>query len=120
MRTTYFLFNKCMQRDAINEILRYAKKNRLPEGLKEQMLAHLTLKFKTAELQQEQVLEDLPKAIRSSISQQLFRTTLENTHLFKGVSDDFIVQLVICISIYVCLIECHKVIYYFLISIFIL
>ncbi|PHT94286.1 Potassium channel AKT1 [Capsicum annuum] len=83
-----------VMRDAINEILRYAKKNRLPEGLKEQMLAHLTLKFKTAELQQEQVLEDLPKAIRSSISQQLFRTTLENTHLFKGVSDDFIVQLV--------------------------
>ncbi|MCD7450199.1 hypothetical protein HAX54_004346 [Datura stramonium] len=88
------ILNECMQRDAINEILRYAKKNRLPEGLKEQMLAHLTLKFKTAELQQEQVLEDLPKAIRSSISQQLFRTTLENTHLFKGVSDDFIVQLV--------------------------
>ncbi|KAJ8529160.1 hypothetical protein K7X08_035995 [Anisodus acutangulus] len=81
-------------RDSINEILRYAQKNRLPEGLKEQMLAHLTLKFKTAELQQEQVLENLPKAIRSSISQQLFRTTLENTHLLKGVSDDFIVQLV--------------------------
>nr|GMD41394.1 potassium channel KAT3-like [Ipomoea batatas] len=40
-------------RDAINNILRYASKNRLPEGLKEQMLAHMTLKFKTAELQQE-------------------------------------------------------------------
>ena len=65
------------------------------------MLAHLTLKFKTAELQQEQVLEDLPKAIRSSILQQLFRTTLQNSHLFKGVSDDFIVQLVISFSIYV-------------------
>nr|ACI45550.2 potassium channel [Nicotiana tabacum] len=81
-------------RDAINQILRYASKNRLPEGLKEQMLAHLTLKFKTTELQQEQVLEDLPKAIRSSISQQLFRTTLQNTYLFKRVPEDFIVQLV--------------------------
>ncbi|XP_009801143.1 potassium channel KAT3-like isoform X4 [Nicotiana sylvestris] len=81
-------------RDAINKILSYTSKNRLPEGLKEQMLAHLTLKFKTAELQQEQVLEDLPKAIRSSISKHLFRTTLENTYLFKGVSEDFIVQLV--------------------------
>ncbi|PIN09661.1 K+-channel ERG [Handroanthus impetiginosus] len=81
-------------RDAIHEILRYASKNRLPEGLKEQMLAHITLKFKTAELQQEEVLEDLPKAIRSGIAQHLFRETVENSYLFKGVSEDFIVQLV--------------------------
>ncbi|KAJ7966084.1 Potassium channel like [Quillaja saponaria] len=84
---TFFL------RDAINEIMRYASKNRLPEGLKEQMLAHMQLKFKTAELQQEEVLEDLPKAIRSSISQHLFRGTVDNAYLFKGVSDDFITQL---------------------------
>lgn len=81
-------------RDAINEILRYASKNRLPEGLKEQMLAHMQLKFKTAELQQEEVLEDLPKAIRSGIAQHLFRRTVENAYLFKGVSEDLIVQLV--------------------------
>lgn len=59
------------------------------------MLAHITLKFKTAELQQEEVLGDLPKAIRSGIAQHLFRTTVENSYLFKGVSEDFIVQLVI-------------------------
>uniref|UniRef100_A0A3Q7IKY1 Cyclic nucleotide-binding domain-containing protein n=1 Tax=Solanum lycopersicum TaxID=4081 RepID=A0A3Q7IKY1_SOLLC len=81
-------------RDAINEILRYARKNRLPEGIKEQMLAHSTLRFKTAELQQEEVVEDLPKAIRSSIAQHLFHTTIQNTYLFKGVSEDFLVQLV--------------------------
>ncbi|KAF3446014.1 hypothetical protein FNV43_RR11192 [Rhamnella rubrinervis] len=81
-------------RDAINEILRYASKNRLPEGLKEQMLAHLQLKFKTAELQQEEVLEDLPKAIRSSISQHLFHGTVEKTYLFKGVSEDLVTQLI--------------------------
>lgn len=80
-------------RNAINEVLRYASKNRLPEGLKEQMLAHVTLKFKTAELQQEEVLETLPKAIRSGIAQHLFRATVENSYLFKGVSEDFIVQL---------------------------
>lgn len=82
------------QRDAINEILRYASKNRLPEGLKEQMLAHMQLKFKTAELQQEEVLEDLPKAIRSGISQHLFHRTVGNAYLFKGVSEDLISQLV--------------------------
>ncbi|CAN0906993.1 Potassium channel KAT3 [Linum grandiflorum] len=81
-------------RDAINEILRYATTNRLPEGLKEQMLAHMQLKFKTAELKQEEVLEDLPKAIRSSIAQHLFRNTVEKAYLFKGVSEDLVTQLV--------------------------
>nr|XP_043606616.1 potassium channel KAT3-like [Erigeron canadensis] len=83
-----------VMRDSINEILRYASKNRLPEGLKEQMLAHMQLKFKTAELQQEEVLEDLPKAIRSSIAQHLFRKTVEKTYLFKGISEDLSSQLV--------------------------
>lgn len=92
-RIDYYLM-MTSQRDAINEILRYASKNRLPEGLKEQMLAHMQLKFKTAELQQEEVLEDLPKAIRSSIAQHLFHGTAESTYLFKGVSDNLIIQLV--------------------------
>ncbi|CAN1837912.1 Potassium channel KAT3 [Linum perenne] len=48
-----------VMRDSINEILRYANKNRLPEGLKEQMLAHMQLKFKTAELKQEEFLSKL-------------------------------------------------------------
>nr|KYP57202.1 Potassium channel KAT3 [Cajanus cajan] len=73
-------------RSAFNKILRYANKNRLPEGLKEQMLAHMQLKFKTAELQQE-VLQDLPKTIRSSIARHLFQNIVETTYLFKGVSE---------------------------------
>ncbi|GLU01394.1 hypothetical protein SLE2022_187040 [Rubroshorea leprosula] len=81
-------------RDAINELLRYASKNRLPQGLSEQMLAHMQLKFKTAELQQEEVLQDLPKAIRTSIAQHLFHETVEKAYLFRGVSEDLIVQLV--------------------------
>ncbi|KAL6533899.1 hypothetical protein OROHE_013732 [Orobanche hederae] len=81
-------------RDSIHEILSYASKNRLPESIKEQMLAHVTLKFKTAELQQEEVLQHLPKAIRSGIAQHLFRKIVDDSYLFKGVSEDFIVQLV--------------------------
>ncbi|KAI9393502.1 hypothetical protein POPTR_006G245000v4 [Populus trichocarpa] len=81
-------------RNAIDQILRYASKNRLPEGLRKQMLAHLQLKFKTAELQQEEVLENLPKAIRSSIAQHLFHSIVAKTYLFKGVSEDLITQLV--------------------------
>jgi TolB-like protein len=54
----------------------------------------MQLKFKTAELQQEEVLQDLPKAIRSSIAQHLFHNVVEKAYLFKGVSNDFITQLV--------------------------
>ncbi|KAL6215196.1 hypothetical protein ACLB2K_014627 [Fragaria x ananassa] len=87
-------FRTLFMRDSINEIFRYASKNRLPEGLKEQMLAHMQLKFRTAELQQEEVLQDLPKAIRSSIAHHLFRKTIDKTYLFKGVSEELTVQLV--------------------------
>lgn len=83
-----------LQRDAINDMLQFASKNRLPEGLKEQMLTHMQLKYRTAELQQEEVLEDLPKAIRSSIAQHLFRKTLEDTYLFRDVSKELIGQMV--------------------------
>ncbi|RWR73840.1 potassium channel KAT3 [Cinnamomum micranthum f. kanehirae] len=81
-------------RDTINEVSRYASKNRLPESLKEQIMAHLQLKFKTVELQQDEVIADLPKAIRSSISQHLFQRTVETAYLFKGVSQDLIIQMV--------------------------
>lgn len=88
---TFYL--QASQRDVFNKILQYANKNRLPGRLKEQILAHMQLKFKTAELQQE-VLQDLPKTIRSSIAQHLFKNIVETAYLFKGVSDYFITQLV--------------------------
>lgn len=81
-------------RNAINHILRYTSKNELPDMMREQMLAHMQLKFKTAELKQEEVLQDLPKAIRSSINEHLFRSVIENAYLFKGLPDGLIVQLV--------------------------
>lgn len=59
------------------------------------MLAHMQLKFKTAELKQEEVLQDLPKAIRSSINEHLFRSVIEQAYLFKGFPEGLIVQLVI-------------------------
>ncbi|KAH7652028.1 Potassium channel voltage-dependent EAG/ELK/ERG protein [Dioscorea alata] len=83
-----------IMRDTIHEVSRYSSKNRLPESIREQMMAHLQLKFKTVELQQDQVLADLPKAIRSSIAQHLFQRTVELAYLFRGVSHDFIIQLV--------------------------
>jgi len=93
MTKTNTLHLQASQRDVFNKILQYANKNRLPGGLKEQILAHMQLKFKTAELQQE-VLQDLPKTIRSCIAQHLFKNIVETAYLFKGVSDYFITHLV--------------------------
>ncbi|WJX22695.1 hypothetical protein P8452_11976 [Trifolium repens] len=83
-----------LKRDAFNKILQYASKNGLPQGLKDQIVAHTQLKFKTAELQQEEVLQNLPTAIRAGIAQHLFHDVVEKSYLFKGFSDDFISQLV--------------------------
>ncbi|KAI0508127.1 hypothetical protein KFK09_014261 [Dendrobium nobile] len=81
-------------REASRNISRYARKNGLPETLRTQMMQHVRLKFKTIELQQEEVLTSLPKAIRSSIAQHLFQQTVDLAYLFKGVSENFIAQLV--------------------------
>ncbi|XP_020597290.1 potassium channel KAT3 [Phalaenopsis equestris] len=83
-----------MMREASHKLSRYASKNGLPETLRTQMMQHVKLKFKTAELQQEEVLNSLPKAIRSSITQYLFQKTVGLAYLFKGVSENFILQLV--------------------------
>ncbi|RWV83461.1 hypothetical protein GW17_00054922, partial [Ensete ventricosum] len=87
-----------LMRDTIHQVSRFASKHRLPDGLREQTMAHLQLRFKTMELQQEEVIADLPKAIRSTIAQHLFQRTVEATYLFKGASQEFIVQLVTIVS----------------------
>lgn len=64
------------------------------------MLAHLCLKFRTDSegLQQQETLDSLPKAIRSSISHYLFYSLVDKVYLFRGVSNDLLFQLVSNIS----------------------
>eukprot|EP01018_Ginkgo_biloba_P026192 Gb_31891 [translate_table: standard] len=81
-------------RDTIQAASNFALRNRLPLSLQDQMLAHLCLKFRTEGLQQQEILNDLPKAIRSSIAQYLFREIVYKVYLFQGVSCDFLFQLV--------------------------
>ncbi|KAF5177803.1 Potassium channel akt1 [Thalictrum thalictroides] len=83
-------------RDTIQGASDFAQRNKLPDHLREQMLAHLRLKYRTdAEgLQQQETLDSLPKAIQSSISNFLFYPIVEQIYLFKGVSKDFLFQLV--------------------------
>ncbi|ESQ39768.1 hypothetical protein EUTSA_v10001169mg [Eutrema salsugineum] len=58
------------------------------------MLSHICLKFKTEGLKQQETLNNLPKAIRSSIANYLFLPIVQNIYLFQGVSRDFLFQLV--------------------------
>ncbi|OIV99937.1 hypothetical protein TanjilG_26275 [Lupinus angustifolius] len=83
-------------RDAIQAASSFAQRNQLPARLQDQMLAHLCLKFRTDSegLQQQESLDCLPKAIRSSISHYLFYSLVDKVYLFRGVSNDLLFQLV--------------------------
>ncbi|XP_076909501.1 potassium channel AKT1-like isoform X1 [Bidens hawaiensis] len=83
-------------RDTIQAASSFAQRNQLPACLQDQMLAHLCLKFRTDSegLQQQESLDSLPKAIRSSISHFLFYSLLDKAYLFRGVSNDLLFQLV--------------------------
>ncbi|KAH9329909.1 hypothetical protein KI387_002017, partial [Taxus chinensis] len=81
-------------RDTIQAASNFAIRNPLPLRLQDQMLSHICLKFRTEGMQRQETLDDLPKAIRSSIAQYLFFSFVEKVYLFRGVSNDFLFQLV--------------------------
>ncbi|BAT76402.1 Potassium channel [Vigna angularis] len=83
-------------RDTIQAASNFAQRNQLPHRLQDQMLAHLCLKYRTDSegLQQQETLDSLPKAIRSSISHYLFNSLIDKVYLFKEVSNDLLFQLV--------------------------
>ncbi|XP_030548298.2 potassium channel AKT1-like isoform X2 [Rhodamnia argentea] len=83
-------------RDTIQSASNFAHRNQLPVRLQDQMLAHISLRYRTDSegLQQQEFLESLPKAIRSSISHFLFYSLVDQVYLFRGVSNDLLFQLV--------------------------
>jgi hypothetical protein len=90
-----------LQRDTIHAASSFAQRNCLPARLQEQMLDHLCLKYRTDSegLQQQEFLDSLPKAIRSSISHFLFYSLVDKVYLFRGVSVDLLFQLVILLTL---------------------
>ncbi|TQD69186.1 hypothetical protein C1H46_045281 [Malus baccata] len=88
-------------RDTIQAATSFARRNQIPDHLHEQMLAHLCLKYRTNSegLQQQEALDALPKAIRSSISHYLFYPLLDSVYLFQGVSRDLLFQLRIVVLV---------------------
>uniref|UniRef100_A0A7N0VJG2 Potassium channel n=1 Tax=Kalanchoe fedtschenkoi TaxID=63787 RepID=A0A7N0VJG2_KALFE len=83
-------------RDTLQSASGFAARNQLPVRLQEQMLAHLSLRYRTDSegVQQQEILESLPKAIRSSIAHFLFYNVVDKVYLFAGVSNDLLFQLV--------------------------
>jgi len=95
----HFLNSK---RDTIQAASSFSLRNQLPPRLQDQMLAHLCLKYRTNSegLQQQEILESLPKAIRSSISHYLFYSLVDKVYLFHGVSNDLLFQLVLATQLF--------------------
>ena len=83
-----------MQRDMVQAATEFAARNQLPRQIEEQMLNHICLRFKAEGLKQQDTLDILPKAMRSSISLYLFFPVVQGAYLFRGVSPSFIQQLV--------------------------
>ncbi|XP_011013838.1 PREDICTED: potassium channel AKT1-like isoform X3 [Populus euphratica] len=83
-------------RDTVQSASSFAQRNKLPARLQDQIVAHLCLKFRTDSegLQQQETLDLLPKAIRSSISHYLFYSLVDKVYLFRGVSNNLLFQLV--------------------------
>ncbi|XP_074572612.1 potassium channel KAT3-like [Curcuma longa] len=81
-------------RDTIQAASEFATRNKLPKYLEEQMLSHICLRFKTEGLKQQETLDGLSKAIRSSIAKYLFFPIVHRVYLFQGVSFTVIFQLV--------------------------
>ncbi|XP_019438763.1 PREDICTED: potassium channel AKT1-like [Lupinus angustifolius] len=83
-------------RETIQSASNFAQRNQLPIRLQEQIYAHLLMKYRTdlEGLQQQEIIESLPKAIKCSISYYLFYSLVEKVYLFHGVSRDLLFQLV--------------------------
>lgn len=84
------------QRETLNAALSFSKRNNLPKNLRDQMIAHLSLKHRidSEGVQQQETVDSLPKAIRTSISHFLFYSLVDKVYLFQGVSNDLLFQLV--------------------------
>ncbi|KAG8368796.1 hypothetical protein BUALT_Bualt15G0084000 [Buddleja alternifolia] len=81
-------------RNSIEAASSFVSRNRLPPRLKDQILAYMCLRFKAESLNQQQLIEQLPKTICKSIQQHLFLPTAEKVYLFKGVSREILLFLV--------------------------
>ncbi|XP_058724846.1 potassium channel AKT6-like isoform X2 [Vicia villosa] len=82
-------------REIVEAASHFARRNRLPQSLQEQIYAHFEMKYKTnvEGLEQQEIIDSLPKAIQSSIAHYRFFELIQQVYLFSGVSRDLLHQL---------------------------
>jgi CRP-like cAMP-binding protein len=69
-------------------------RNRLPPRLQQQILAYMCLKFRAESLNQQQLMDQLPKSICKSICEHLFLPVVSEVYLFRQVSKETLLLLV--------------------------
>ncbi|KAG2627328.1 hypothetical protein PVAP13_3KG124349 [Panicum virgatum] len=81
-------------RNSVRAASNFVGRNRLPPRLKQQILAYMCLKFRADSLNQQQLMDQLPKSIYKSICEQLFLPVVRDVYLFRGVSREGLLCLV--------------------------
>ncbi|KAH9307563.1 hypothetical protein KI387_035474 [Taxus chinensis] len=89
-----YVLSACRPRNSIQAASNFVDRNHLPPRLKDQILSYMCLKFRTESLRQQEIIEELPMAIRTSIAQYLFLPTAESVYLFRGISHELLLELV--------------------------
>ncbi|CAI0427627.1 unnamed protein product [Linum tenue] len=81
-------------RKSIEVASTFVNRNCLPRRLEEQVLAYMSLRFQAERLNQQRLIEELPKSIRRKVCRHLFLPSVQQVYLFKGVSLGTLMSLV--------------------------
>ncbi|XP_073029885.1 potassium channel AKT2/3-like [Primulina eburnea] len=81
-------------RNSIEATSSFVSRNRLPQRLKGKIMAYMCMRYKAERLNQQKLIEQLPKPLCLSIQQHMFLPTLEKVYLFSGVSREILLLLI--------------------------
>ncbi|THU58798.1 hypothetical protein C4D60_Mb03t18240 [Musa balbisiana] len=84
-------------RDKMTDLIKYMNRNKLGKDIRSQIKNHLRLQYESS-YNKESVLEDVPMAVRSKISQILYLDVIQKVPLFQGCSDEFLNQIVMMLN----------------------
>ncbi|KAJ4761793.1 potassium channel protein [Rhynchospora pubera] len=81
-------------RDKMTDLIKYMNRNQLGKEIRAQIKSHLRLQYES-NYAKNSMLEDIPIAVRSKVSQTLYMDVVRKVPLFKGCTEEFLNQLVI-------------------------
>nr|WDS62668.1 potassium channel KOR2 [Piper nigrum] len=80
-------------RDKMTDLMKYMNRHNLDKDTRSQIKSHLQLQYERS-YRKNNVLSDIPLAVRSHVSQTLYSETVQQVPLFKGCSEEFLIQIV--------------------------